>query len=185
MVCFSPFGTPHAHIYDNNLFFPCSQLPCWWVRGKGTSQEAGGGGANWSDVVYCYCCQLIHPQMFGHPRQTFKSSYDGALRCRLHLQCQEALTVFCYISLKSMILQKIKVTYDLNNMKLYGSYDERRGQVSIVVCFIFTIPASIGGFKLLSLTARFEANFSVLPNCLTCTRLTFSAPQSVICLTGS
>jgi len=75
--------------------------------------------------------------------------------------------------------------YGLNNLKLDGSYAERRRQVSSFPCFIYTIRASIRGFKLLSLTAQFEAILSVLPNCLTCTRLTFSAPQSVICLPGS
>jgi len=80
---------------------------------------------------------------------------------------------------------KHKSQYGLNNLKLDGSHAERRGQVPSVPCIIYTLRNSIRCFKLQSLRARFEAILSVLPNCLTCTRQTFSAPQSEICLTGS
>jgi len=129
------------------------------------------------------CCvlvtvyQLRHPQVLGHTRNTFKSITLSSAFLVLG-------STYCLLLYLTEVndFTKHKSQYGLNNLKLDGSHSERRGQVPSVPCFIYTLRTSIRYFKLQSLTARFEAIMSVLPNCVTCTRLTFSAPQIVICL---
>jgi hypothetical protein len=67
--------------------------------------------------------------------------------------------------------------FGLNDLKLGGSPVEKRGQVSSFPCLIYALGVSITGFKLQSLNAQFEEILSVLPNCITYNRITFSTPQ--------
>ena len=82
-----PMHTPVTIIQVFSLLL----VVLWEVQRKGASQKTGQDCL----VLYIgYCCQLRHPQTLCHPRNTFKSSYDVALRCRLHFRCQGMQTAF-------------------------------------------------------------------------------------------